>query len=119
VRVEGNHDDEEVLVKIDASGNALRIGKGLPVSEAYGESIGIEVFSQPVAVRMFEILEQRVRAGEGRSEYYEATFQAMIDEGISLKAIDVSKYPAVEIDTPEDLRVAETLFGTARAAVTS
>ena len=30
----------------------------------------------------------------------------MIDEGVVLKAVDISPYPAMEIDTPEDLELA-------------
>jgi choline kinase len=111
VRVEGRHDEEEVRVKANGRGGILSIGKNVPLGEALGESIGIEVFSSPVAQRLVEILELRVRSGIGRSEFYEASFQALIDEGIGLKAIDVSRFPSVEIDTPDDLRVAEEMIG--------
>ena len=109
VRVRGDHDEEEVRVKIDGAGNILVIGKTTPLAETYGESIGIEILSSSSARRLFEILEQRVRSGEGRTEYYEATFQKMIDEGEKLSAIDVSNFATVEIDTPEDLHVAEEM----------
>lgn len=109
VRVRGDHDEEEVRVKIDGTGNILAIGKTTPLAEMYGESIGIEIFSSSSARRLFEILEKRIRHGEGRTEFYEATFQKMIDEGEKLGAIDVSNFPTVEIDTPEDLRAAEEM----------
>jgi choline kinase len=109
VRVAGTHDEEEVRVEVDAAQNILRVGKSIPLSQTYGESVGIEIFSPSAAQRLFEILEPRVRAGHGRTEYYEAAFQAMIDEGIQLKAVDVSSFPSVEVDTPEDLRLAERL----------
>jgi choline kinase len=110
VRVAGHHDEEEVRVKTDASGNVTVIGKFIPLSESYGESIGIEFFSPPAAQRLFEILERRVRSGAGRKEFYEASFQAMIDQGVRFKGVDVSAFPAIEVDTPEDLRRAETLL---------
>jgi choline kinase len=109
VRTEGPHDEEEVRVKTDPRGNILSIGKAVPLGETLGESVGIEVLSSVAARRLFGILEERVRAGEGRTEFYEASFQAMIDEGIQLDAVDVSRFPSVEIDTPDDLRVAETI----------
>ena len=109
VRVSGHHDDEEIRVKVNGAGNVAAIGKTTPLSETYGESIGIEIFSSHAAQRLFETIEQRVRSGEGRHEFYEASFQAMIDQGIRLKAVDVSPFPAIEIDTPEDLRAAEAL----------
>jgi choline kinase len=109
VRVQGDHDEEEVRVKIDRARNVLAIGKATPLAETYGESIGIEIFSSSSARRLFEILEKRVRSGEGRTEYYETTFQQMIDEGERLSAIDVSHFATVEIDTPEDLLAAEEI----------
>ena len=109
VRIEGTHDEEEVRVKANRGGNIVSIGKAVPLDETLGESIGIEVFSSSAARRLFEILEHRVRAGIGRTEFYEASFQALIDEGIALNAVDLSRFPSVEIDTPEDLRVAEAI----------
>ncbi len=109
VRVEGNHDAEEVRVKVEARGNVRQIGKTIPSAESLGESIGIQVFSSSTARRLFDILEQRVRSGTGRREFYEASFQALIDEGFELKAIDVSRFPSVEIDTPEDLLAAQAM----------
>jgi choline kinase len=109
VRTEGTHDEEEVRVEANQNGTIRSIGKMLPHEGTLGESIGIEVFSSSTARRLFEILEQRVRSGIGRTEFYEASFQALINEGIELKAIDVSRFPSIEIDTPEDLRAAEAM----------
>jgi choline kinase len=110
VRIAGHHDEEEVMVKVDALGDVLAIGKTTPLSDACGESVGIEFFASHEAQRLFETLEQRVRSGDGRNEFYEASFQAMIDEGIRFKAVDVSPFSAMEIDTPEDLLAAEALL---------
>ncbi|MCX6145001.1 MAG: phosphocholine cytidylyltransferase family protein [Ignavibacteriales bacterium] len=109
VRVAGHHDEEEVRVKVDALRMVVAIGKTTPLSDAYGESIGIEFFASHEAQQLFETIEQRVRSGDGRNEFYEASFQAMIDQGIRFKAVDVSAFPAIEIDTAEDLRAAEAL----------
>ncbi len=110
LRVRGNHDEEEVRVKVDESGYLLSIGKTIPLTETHGESVGIETFSPESAHRLFDILERRVRRGEGRTEFYEAAFQTMIDEGEQLRAIDVSDFAAAEIDTPDDLRAAEEMI---------
>ncbi len=109
VRVSGEHNDEEIRVKVNENGAIDLIGKNTPLAETYGESIGIELFSQNASGRLFAVLEQRVRSGEGRSEFYEMTFQKMIEEGVVFKAVDVSTFPAIEIDTLEDLRSAEKL----------
>jgi choline kinase len=109
IRVSGEHNEEEIRVKVNEHGAIVQIGKNTPLAETYGESIGIELFSQNASARLFTVLEQRVRSGEGRSEFYEMTFQKMIEEGVFFKAVDMSTFPAIEIDTPEDLRSAEKL----------
>ncbi len=107
VRVAGKHNDEEMRVRIDRYSNIREISKNVPFRSTYGESIGIEIFSPRSTVRLFSILDERMRGGNGRSEYYEAAFQQMVDEGISLKAIDISLFPTAEIDTKEDIEYAE------------
>ena len=109
VRISGEHNEEEVQVGINSDGNIHFIGKKPALDMPQCESIGIEVISAEVTVRLFDILESRVRDGVGRSEFYEAAFQELIDEGAILKAVDVSSFPAIEIDTPEDLELAERL----------
>jgi choline kinase len=109
VRVSGEHCEEEIRVKADSYGNIILIGKETPLNETYGESIGIEVFSTETTACLFTILEKRVKSGTGRTEFYEASFQEMINHGIQIKAIDVSAFPAIEIDTVEDLQLAERM----------
>jgi len=109
VRRAGEHDGEEVGVVVDGAGLIRRIGKGITKNDSYGESIGIERFSEENAAVLFRTLEERIRNG-GRMEYYESSFQQMIDEGCRFSAVDVSAYPSMEIDTPDDYRAAEQLL---------
>jgi choline kinase len=109
VRVSGEHNEEEIQVGIDPEGNINFIGKKPNLMKIPGESIGIELFSADVAAKCFAGIERRVREGTGKSEFYEAAFQEMIDEGVVPKAVDVSNFPSIEIDTPEDLELAERL----------
>jgi hypothetical protein len=44
------------------------------------------------------------------NEFYEASFQEMIDGGSCIHAADVGSYRCMEIDTAEDLHAAESLF---------
>jgi choline kinase len=102
VRISGEHNVEEIQVEINVDGNIDFIGKKPVLLSALAESIGIELFSAGAAATLFAVLERRVREGMGISEFYEASFQEMINEGVILKAVDVSAFPAIEIDTPED-----------------
>ncbi len=106
VRVEGPHDAEEVGVEVNDRNEVRKIGKNLPPDRTFGESIGMEFFVPSTAEELFATLERGVRVGEGRTDFYEASFQEMIETGTVMEAVDVSRFPATEIDTFEDLEFA-------------
>lgn len=110
VRVRGSHDLEEIRVKINRWDHIVAIGKKVPLGETYGESIGIGVFSSGASERLFQILQERVKAGPGRREFYEASFQLLVDERHRIWAVDTSRHPSAEIDTPDDLGYAEEII---------
>lgn len=119
VRVRGVHNEEEIRVEVDELNRVKRIGKDVPAERTFGESIGIEMFSQAAAARLYEVLEHRVRSGGGRTEFYEASFQVLIDEGCDLRAVDIGELPVVEIDTPADLQEAQQLAARFASSPTS
>lgn len=94
---------EEVKVTADIHDRVLAIGKHVPVRSAMGESVGIELFSAATSKRLFAALHQRVREQSLVNEYYEAAFQQILDEGITLYGVDIGSMYASEIDTVEDL----------------
>ncbi len=102
----GDHlGDEEIKVQLDQNGRVVKIGKNVLPLDAVGESIGIEKFSAATAARLFNILAER----KDRYEFYEASFQQLIDEGATLFTVDAGNFPCIEIDTPDDLAAAERL----------
>jgi choline kinase len=109
VRVVGAHDEEEMRVQIDGRGYVTHISKTISLDRSYGESIGIETFSAETSRRLFEILEYRIRLADGRTEFYEASFQQLIDERRQLAAVDIGAHPIIEVDTIEDLKLANSL----------
>ena len=108
MRPGGTLGHEEIKVEMAAAGNILRIGKEIDPGRAGGESVGIEKFGAPASLRLFEILERR----KDRNEFYEASFQEMIDEGFAVFAVGTGAFACMEIDTPEDLAAAEHLVPT-------
>lgn len=101
---------EEVKVEQDARGRVRRIGKDVELPLSAGESIGIERFSAAASGLLFGHLERRVR-DEGRvNEYYEASFQDMIEAGTAMHTVDVGGHFCMEIDTPEDLGACEQIL---------
>ena len=67
-----------------------------------GESVGIELFSAASTRRLFTALHDRVIGQNLVNEYYEASFQQIIDEGSTLYGVDIGTMYATEIDTAED-----------------
>jgi choline kinase len=96
---------EEIKVEVDRDGIVRRIGKEIAPAAAAGESVGIEKFSADATRLLFEILDRR----KERNEFYEASFQELIDGGISVHAVDSAGLPCMEIDTLEDLTAANAL----------
>ena len=106
VRSVGSIGLEEVKVTADVHDRVLAIGKHVPVRSAMGESVGIELFSATSSRRLFNALHDRVRVQGLVNEYYEASFQQIIDEGSTLYGVDIGSKYATEIDTIEDLLAA-------------
>jgi len=110
MRTEGDIGEEEIKVRLNPGGDIARIGKDVPAATAQGESIGIERFSRADTMELFKVLEKRIR-DEGRvNEFYEASFQEMIENGVHIRAVDVGERRCIEVDTVEDLQKAEELF---------
>jgi choline kinase len=98
--------EEEVKVQLDSAQRVLRIGKDVEITLAAGESVGIEKFSGRTASRLFAVLGRR----NNKDEFYEAAFQEMIDSGVVMHAVACEPYVCMEIDTPDDLSLAERLI---------
>jgi choline kinase len=110
LRPDPNLGAEEIKARCDAGGRVLEIGKTFDPKLAAGESIGIERFAATTSARLFEVLEERVIRRELRREFYEASFQQMIDQGLDMRALSVGGLYCTEIDTLEDLAAAKEYF---------
>jgi choline kinase len=96
---------EEIKVTLDAARRVVRIGKDIPPSDAAGESIGIEKLSSAAAAVLFDILSRR----HAFNEFYERSFQEMIDGGTPMHAVGCGDLPCMEIDTADDLERAHRM----------
>ena len=102
--------DEEIKVKIDKKGRVLEIGKEVKISEAAGESVGIELFGREVIPALFNIIDRKVNIEKNVNQFYEAAFQELITSSHEIYIVDISEYFSMEIDTAEDLRLAGELY---------
>jgi Predicted sugar nucleotidyltransferases len=100
--------DEEIKVKTDTRGCIIEIGKEVNVSEAAGESIGIEIFGKEALTELYFILDRKVVTEKKVNQFYEAAFQELSDNNLFI--VDITEYFCMEIDTEEDLKTAEGLF---------
>ncbi len=99
---------EEIKVIVDSANKIQHIGKELNPLESYGESIGIERFSADFFKKLGIVLDRKIVKENNVNEFYEASFQELIDSGNGIFAVDVSEYKSMEIDTPEDLERANS-----------
>ena len=99
--------DEEIKVKTDAHGSDIEIGKELNVSLAEGVSIGIEIFGIEALTELYVILDRKVVTEKEVNQFYEAAFQELSDNKLFI--VDTTEYFCMEIDTEEDLKIAEGL----------
>lgn len=99
---------EEIKVIIDTANKILHIGKEPDPAKSYGESIGIERFSADFFGKLGKVLDRKITLENNVNEFYEVSFQELIDKGNGIFAVNVSEYKSMEIDTPADLdRAAE------------
>jgi choline kinase len=96
---------EEIKCELDTTGAVVNIGKHLDPKMSAGESLGIEKFSAATTRALFNVLARRHLI----NEFYEASFQEVIDGGAKIYAVESGGLPCMEIDTPDDLAAAEAL----------
>ncbi len=98
---------EEIKVLTHNGNRILRISKDLDPSHASGESIGIERFSKQAVRKLFKILQRRIHEERRVDEWYETSFQELIDNGEEIFAVDTAGLACIEIDTAADIETAE------------
>ncbi len=102
--------EEEMKIACDASLWMTDVAKTLDPREAAGESIGFEIFDRKSRDGLFRTLRRRIVDEMRENEYYEASFKDMVDQGFAFRAVDISSWPATEVDTIEDLELARAMF---------
>lgn len=105
-------DEEQIKVTVDGNNRIIEIGKEVEISKAIGESIGIEKFSKNFLNELFVILDRKITKENNVNEFYEASFQEVIDkneENTSVYSVDISEYKCMEIDTVDDYNNAQNI----------
>jgi choline kinase len=104
----GKCGEEEVKVKIDDNGHVNSLSK--TVANALGEFIGLAYFDPEFSKALITCLENWQSKKEVDTQYFEAAVEdAMLQ--VPLRIADLSGLNCIEIDTPEDYKRAEELWG--------
>ncbi len=110
LRTRGEVGEEEMKVSLAADGRVNKLTKEMPVTEAVGESVGLEVFSGDFVTELFNVLRRRMKVDGYINEYYEASFVELMQSGYDVRPVDLEDLVCMEIDTPEDLDTARDVF---------
>lgn len=100
--------EEEVKVVLGADRRIVHIGKGFRPAGCDGEFIGIGVFRREIWPDFREALHYYNEVTKERNLFFEVALDRICDKHI-VRAMDISPYPVIEIDTPEDLKAAREM----------
>ncbi|HEY6558168.1 MAG TPA: phosphocholine cytidylyltransferase family protein [Polyangiaceae bacterium] len=113
VAVDRTRSTDAEAMKFTLSGDSKKItafGKGIPLAQSCGESIGIERVSAEAGAPLFAALEAH-RARGSLSLYYEDVYSELISRGqLDARAVDVGDLPWTEVDDMADLERARELI---------
>lgn len=106
---EGSVDAEAMKVRTDAHERLIESSKDVPLDEAAGEWIGVAAFSRELVPPLFETIEEVL--SEGLLQAYDTeAFTRLASRGHPFEVRPTSGARWVEIDFPEDLERARSLF---------
>lgn len=112
LRTTGSVGEEEMKVRLNEQGLVAQLTKEMPVSEAAGESVGLEVFSTEFTAALHEVLQRRMHVDRYVNEYYEEAFSELAQTGQDIHPVDLGSLLCMEVDTVEDLEDARRIFST-------
>ena len=99
--------EEEMKVVVDSHQQITAISKTCAVSDAIGESVGIEKITADYSAALFRELDQMMIEERLVDIFYERAFERLIAQGHTFKVVDTTDLYSEELDTVEDFRKAE------------
>ena len=107
-----NHElgDEEIKVAVDEKRMIQKISKVCPISEAIGESVGIEKINADYSAALFDELKPMMEEEKQVNVFYEKAFERLIPQGHRFLATDTTDLFSIELDTVEDFERAQELI---------
>ena len=88
----------------------LELSKTCSISDAIGESVGIEKIDATYSAALFKELEQMIEHEGLIDIFYERAFERLIPQGQLFRVVDTTDLVSIELDTPEDFYRAKELI---------
>ncbi|MBP3757965.1 MAG: phosphocholine cytidylyltransferase family protein [Prevotella sp.] len=102
--------EEEIKVIVDSKNRVTEISKVCSISDAIGESVGIEKMDAAYSEALFSELDRMIE-GEGLIDiFYERAFERLIPQGHLFHIVDTTGYFSIELDTVDDFNSARELI---------
>ena len=102
-------DEEEVNVIVNNELNILEIGKHISKKLNYGEFIGVTKINKSFNQELIKVLDNFVK-NKKLKKFAADAINLTIQRNQKMYAINVTKFKAIEIDTPEDYKKAQKLW---------
>ena len=100
-------DEESTKLNHDAAGVVTQIGKNIPATESSGECVGLYRFTKEYSQELLASARTLLGSAGLHLFGHDALHCMIKNSELPLYALDISRYPSIEIDYPEDLRRAE------------
>lgn len=102
--------EEEIKVVVDEKGKVLEISKVCSITQAVGESVGIERMSRSYTAALFKELEKMILEENLGNVFYERAFERLIPQGYSFYIQNTTDLFSIELDTVDDFKQAQHLI---------
>ncbi|MDO8523026.1 MAG: phosphocholine cytidylyltransferase family protein [bacterium] len=98
--------EEEMKASVDKNGMVTKLSKELVPSETAGEFLSITFFRKPFLKHLVCAMRKTINS-TGKKTYATVAIEKVISDGKGkLACLDITSYPAMEIDFPSDLKIA-------------
>lgn len=101
--------EEEIKVIPDADMHVVEISKTCSISDAIGESVGVERMTADYSAALYKELRLMCEEEGLVNVFYERAFERLVPQGHTFKIIDTTDFFSMELDTVEDFNLAQKL----------
>ena len=102
--------EEEIKIIADKEGRVVELSKTCSISDAIGESVGVERIASDYSTALFCELQQMIECEGLIDIFYERAFERLIPQGHYFRIVDTTDFFSMELDTVEDFERAKEML---------